>query len=393
MNPRHATAPLKGPAIVAGSRPPIQLDALALRLINDYQHGLPFCGRPYAAMADTLGSTEEAVLASLRDLSRRRMMSRIGPVFEHSKAGASTLAAMVVPAHRLDAVAHHVSQYAEVNHNYERDHEWNLWFVVTAPGRDDIDDVLKKIERTTGLDPISLPMLRSFHIDLGFPIAFTSDGKITLDTARQERSPTPATVETKSMSAVAPLTFMSSAQRLDLRRWLEQGLPLTPRPYQALAWWTRSDEMAVIAQVRAWHKDGLFRRHGIVLKHRELGIAANLMLVMDIDDSVVEEVGARLAREPGITLCYQRARRLPLWRYNLYCMIHGQDQRAVNARSKQLLTEHGLGDVPHQLLFSLRAFKQRGARFTPQDSPRSAVSTPPSSLRETHAHTAPTHHE
>lgn len=154
-------------------------------------------------------------------------------------------------------------------------------------------------------------------------------------------------------------------QALALRRRLETGLPLVSRPYQVLAQQIDADESQVIGQVRQWSEQGLFRRVGLVLNHRALGFAANAMLVLDVPDALIDEVGQRLGRAPGITLCYQRPRRLPQWRYNLFCMVHGRQRDRVDAQIQTLLETHLLSDLPHQLLFSTQVFKQCGGRFAP----------------------------
>jgi len=158
---------------------------------------------------------------------------------------------------------------------------------------------------------------------------------------------------------------LNDLQAMQLRRLLEAGLPLTARPYQQLAEQIGASEETVLEQVRHWNEDGLFRRFGLVLKHRALGFSANAMLVMDIPDEQVEAVGKRLGDAAGINLCYQRPRRLPHWRYNLFCMVHGRERQQVAALIEKLLAEHQLSEVPHQLLFSTRAYKQCGGRYAP----------------------------
>ncbi|WP_027589869.1 Lrp/AsnC family transcriptional regulator [Pseudomonas sp. RL] len=147
-----------------------RLQPLDRRLIERFQHGMPLCAEPYRAMAEELGCSEQALLDSLRRLQERDALSRIGPVFEHSRAGASTLVALAVPAERLEQVAARISQYPEVNHNYRREHAYNLWFVLTGPDRASLDRLLTEIETDTGLAPLDLPMEHSYRIDLGFSL-------------------------------------------------------------------------------------------------------------------------------------------------------------------------------------------------------------------------------
>jgi hypothetical protein len=87
--------------------------------------------------------------------------------------GASTLAAMAVPPGRLAAVAAMVNTFAEVNHNYEREHRFNLWFVITAPDQASLERVLDEIRRRAGLPVLNLPMLAEYHIDLGFQLQWS----------------------------------------------------------------------------------------------------------------------------------------------------------------------------------------------------------------------------
>lgn len=146
------------------------LSKLDRRLLDDFQRDFPLCARPYEAMAKRLGCDEATVLERLGQLERQGYVSRIGPVFRANCLGASTLAAMAVPAEQLQQVARLVSSYSEVNHNYEREHQFNLWFVVTARDAQAVADVLADVRRRTGLTIMDLPLMEAFHIDLGFPL-------------------------------------------------------------------------------------------------------------------------------------------------------------------------------------------------------------------------------
>ncbi|MEW8429803.1 MAG: Lrp/AsnC family transcriptional regulator, partial [gamma proteobacterium symbiont of Ctena orbiculata] len=123
------------------------LNPLERRLLNDFQDGFPLTPRPFRTIAERVDSTESEVMTTIQHLQSQRLISRVGPVFRPNRVGASTLAAMEVPAERLQQVADMVSGYGEVNHNYEREHSLNLWFVVTAEDRASLHRVLKEIER------------------------------------------------------------------------------------------------------------------------------------------------------------------------------------------------------------------------------------------------------
>lgn len=143
---------------------------LEQQLIDEYQKDLPVCSRPYLEVAKCLGVTESDVVSALKRLKENGTLSRIGPVFNHKKAGASTLAAMAVPEAVLAEVAERVNAFEGVNHNYAREHKFNLWFVVTAPDQDQLQASLKAIELSGGYKVMSLPMVKSHFIDLGFKV-------------------------------------------------------------------------------------------------------------------------------------------------------------------------------------------------------------------------------
>ncbi len=142
-------------------------------LLNDFQYGFPLESRPFKEIAERLGTTEEVVIDRFNILQEQGVVSRVGAVFRANSIGASTLAAMSVPEGQLEETADMVSSYSEVNHNYQREHHFNLWFVVTACDEQALNAVLDEIEERSGLPVMYLPMQEDFHIDLGFDLKWT----------------------------------------------------------------------------------------------------------------------------------------------------------------------------------------------------------------------------
>lgn len=164
----NAVLPENSAVQTVPGKPP--LDDIDRRLLNEFQRDFPLTPTPYADIADRLGISETSVIERLRALQTAGTVSRVGPVFRPNRIGASTLAAMAVPLGHLDAVAALVSAYAAVNHNYEREHDYNLWFVAAAADEAQLAVVLADIAQRTGIEVISLPMLEDYHIDLGFDL-------------------------------------------------------------------------------------------------------------------------------------------------------------------------------------------------------------------------------
>ena len=156
-----------------------------------------------------------------------------------------------------------------------------------------------------------------------------------------------------------------SATDRQLLAALQDGLPLSARPYADIGKTIGLSERDVIARLAALRDAGVVKRLGLVVRHHENGYRANAMVTWDVPDAQVSELGRTLAAYPFVTLCYRRVRQPPVWPYNLYCMIHGKDRGTVEESIRVLTSDGGMADYPHQVLFSRRRFKQRGAYFGP----------------------------
>jgi siroheme decarboxylase len=319
--------------------------ALELRLLNDFQRAFPLTPKPFGAIADRLGVSEAAVLAALQGLLGRRCISRIGAVFAPRRLGASTLAAMAVPPGEMAAIAALVSAHPGVNHNYEREHHFNLWFVAAAEGTTQLDSLLRAIERDTGHAVISLPLQAEHHIDLGFDLVDARGPRRGFHVSRPGPRYQPDAVERRLLAA------------------LQGGIEPVARPFARLAAHADVEEETALVKIAHWLQVGLIKRFGVVVGHRALGYRANAMVVWDVPDDLVDACGSALAAEPAVTLCYRRTRCLPHWRYNLFCMIHGRERGEVEAVIDSVGVRNDLAGFPSAVLFSGRCFKQQGAQY------------------------------
>jgi DNA-binding Lrp family transcriptional regulator len=328
-----------------------RMDAAAeFCLLNDFQRDFPLCPRPFAELGRRLGLSERDVIAALGDLRRAGKIGRVGAVFAPNRVGASTLAALRVPEPALADIAARIGQFPGVNHNYEREHRFNLWFVVTATSQDDLQATLCEIGREAGCAPLSLPLVEAFHIDLGFPLD-------------SERSPNRLCRRPPEREAVQSAGGIESARDRRLIAALRDGLPMAESPYALLAGQAGMTENEVLTRLGHWLAQGVVRRLGVVVRHRALGYVANAMLVFDAPDDEATRIGEALADEPHVSLCYRRTRAAPEWPYNLFCMLHGRERVGVRARIEHLRARHGLHHLAHDVLFSRRCFKQTGAHY------------------------------
>lgn len=312
-----------------------------LRLLNDWQHGFPLQREPFQVLAQATGLDGTTVLASLRRARAEGRISRIGGVFAHGAGGDAVLAAMAVPRERIETVAGQVSAHPGVNHNYLREHYFNLWFVMTGSDAAAVEVGVAELERASGLAALRLRMVRPYRIDLGFDL-------------RGQTAPGPMRAPVRAPAGPLP------PGSWPLARCLEAGLPLVERPYAAWAEQLGRDEAWVIDRIGRWLAEGRLKRFGVVVRHHELGFAANAMTVFDVPDAQVDACGQALAAQAGVTLAYRRER-ADGWPYNLYAMVHGRQRDAVRAVIDRATQAAGLSGFAREVLFSTRRFKQTGA--------------------------------
>jgi len=149
----------------------VKLSLLEKSLINLLQHGLPVCERPFAQIAQEVSSTEQEVIKCLNNLRSEKVLTRFGPMFDAaSLGGAFTLAALAVPEEDFDFVTEQVNSFEQIAHNYRRDHDFNMWFVIATEAADEIEQVVQAIERKTGLKVLNVPKLKEFYVGLYLPV-------------------------------------------------------------------------------------------------------------------------------------------------------------------------------------------------------------------------------
>jgi DNA-binding Lrp family transcriptional regulator len=314
---------------------------LRFALLNDWQRDFPLAEAPFAVIGAACGAEANSVLDHYRALLREGAISRIGGVWGAGAGGAALLCAFRVPPHRLEAVAAQVSAHPGVNHNYEREHEHNLWFVITGGSAESVASAVDDLDVQTGCRALRLRMQHAYRIDLGFDL----------------RGP----LATGGLATATRAPPVADAD-VPLAAFLEHGLPLLARPFDAWAEALRCSPAEVMGTLQRWLQQGTLRRFGAIVRHHEAGFSHNAMTVFDVPDAQVDACGAILASQRGVTLTYRRERAQG-WSYNLYCMVHGRDRDAVRAAIATAIERGGLAAHPHEILFSRRRFKQAGARY------------------------------
>lgn len=143
------------------------MDEIDRAIINTMQGELPVCERPFLEAAQHIGIGEDELLARLARLRESGVLTRIGPMFQIEKmGGAFTLAALRAPQSEFEQVAEKVNALPQIAHNYARDHDLNMWFVIATETPGEIEEVIRRIEHETGCEVFNFPKSREYFVEM-----------------------------------------------------------------------------------------------------------------------------------------------------------------------------------------------------------------------------------
>ncbi|WNY27938.1 hypothetical protein MmiEs2_01170 [Methanimicrococcus stummii] len=149
----------------------VELDDIDRKLINLIQLNFPISAHPFEEIANEIGTTEDIVISKLSRLKNEGIIRRIGPIINtRGIGGTNTLAAVKVPAGQVDAAAAVINRYDEVSHNYLRNEEYNVWFTVSAPTQDRLNQILSEIQTELNCPLLDLPTIQQFKIQVNFHV-------------------------------------------------------------------------------------------------------------------------------------------------------------------------------------------------------------------------------
>jgi len=332
----------------------MSLSELERNFINSYQGNFPLQERPFKNIAARLNCTEDKLIESVKHLKSENLLSRFGPLYDAALLGGGlTLAAIAVPEDRYEIVTEMVNAYQEVAHNYRREHTLNMWFVLATETPEEIASTLHAIEQTTKLKVYNFPKQHEFYIGLWLHLA--ADGRHTT-------VPVPASDAAEIANRTATDCSLDDIDR-KLISVTQSGITIERAPYQAIADKMGTTQQDVLQRLNKMLRCGSIRRIGAVPNHYRLGLTANGMTVWDVDDDKVIELGNSIGQLDFVSHCYQRPRHLPVWRYNLFAMVHGHDRDEVNEKAKLIESILGRHCSAHETLFSSAILKKTGLRL------------------------------
>lgn len=147
------------------------MDDIDRAILNNFQGGFPICDRPYQQAAEQIGISEADFIQRIESMLEKKQLSRFGPMYHAERMGGGlSLCAMRIPEEEFERVNEQVNSFPEVAHNYARDHEFSMWFVLATETPERIASVLEEVEALTGYRVYNMPKLEEFFIGLRFEV-------------------------------------------------------------------------------------------------------------------------------------------------------------------------------------------------------------------------------
>jgi len=326
------------------------VDDLDKQLLNRIQSDFPLVVRPYQTLGEPLGLSEDEVLARVGALKAERIIRQVSAIFDTKSLGyKSSLVAMRLPPNQIADAARIINEHPGVTHNYERNHEYNLWFTIGVPHTSDLEAIVDRMHELVKAEVTRVMYtLRLFKIG------------VNLDMTGQRPADATSTPEYVEEDRIRARDYELTELDKGVVRELQEDLPVEPCPFHAMAERIGTDEAGLFASALDLQRRGFLRRFAAILYHRKAGFKANGMGVWAAPPDDVVEIGQKMASFSAVSHCYQRPT-YPDWPYNIFTMVHGRSvdecEEILRAISKTT------GVTNHTSLYSTREYKKTRLRF------------------------------
>jgi DNA-binding Lrp family transcriptional regulator len=323
----------------------MNLSSIDRKLFGLLQVEFPLTRHPYADLGSGLGIGEQEAIKRIGQLKAAGIIRQIGPVLDARSLGfKTTLVAMKVPEKQIDKAAPLIVKHPGISHGYERGHYYNLWFTMAVPARGDMEAEIAGLAELIKAEAFfELPAVRLFKLRVHF--ALEGDRQTGADNHH-------ARVRQRAAR-------LSPADRMVINE-LQQDLPLVARPFADMAQRLSMDEDDFLSRCRSVLQRGIMRRFSAAVNHRTVGFTANGMACWIAPPEKVAALGQKLASLRQVSHCYERKTN-PLWRYNLFAMIHARTGEECRQVAAMVSAEADLAD--YVMLFSTREFKKTRVKY------------------------------
>ncbi|MFN8632802.1 MAG: AsnC family transcriptional regulator [Chloroflexota bacterium] len=326
------------------------MDDLDKRLLNRIQSDFPLVARPFEELGRPLGLSEDEVVERMRALKDGRIVRQISAIFDTKSLGyKSSLVAMHVDPARIAEAARVINEHPGVTHNYERNHQYNLWFTIAVPPTSDLEAVVQRIHELARAEVTRVMYtLRLFKIG------------VNLDMTGERPPDALAAPEYREQDRLRAREH--TVTELDKRviRELQEDLTIEARPFKTLAERIGMDEDGLFEVMHSLVERGFMRRMAAILYHRRAGFKANGMGVWAVPEDDVIELGEQMAAFANVSHCYRRPT-YPDWPYNVFTMVHGKSVEECEEVLAAIAKKTGVTE--YISLYSTREYKKTRTKF------------------------------
>jgi len=325
----------------------ITIDNLDKEILNEIQWTFPLVSQPYHEIAKKFDVSVEDIKKRLTNLKKIGILRQLSAIFDTRRLGyKSSLIAMKIDPDKLDYVAQQINRHPGVSHNYERNHEFNLWFTLAVPPGLDLKTEVDKFSKLVGIQKMRLlPTIKLFKIGVKLEM---------VDDKKHEVKPT----EVKKK--IQNVKFVPTEEDKKFIRELQKDLEIVDKPFLNATQKLGLTEEQIFEKLRYYENIGVMRRFAAILRHRDVGFTANGMIVWEVPDERITEVGEKLGAFPQVSHCYQR----PVykdWPYSVFSMIHCKSINEAKNMAKEIQKEIQVDD--YKILFSAREFKKTRVEY------------------------------
>jgi DNA-binding Lrp family transcriptional regulator len=323
------------------------MDTLDKEILNEIQWIFPLVSQPYHEIAKKFDISTDVVKKRLTNLKQTGILRQLSAIFDTRRLGyKSSLVALEIEPDKLDYVAHQINRHPGVSHNYERNHQFNLWFTLAVPPGFDLKTEVDKFSKLEGIKKIRLlPTIQLFKIG------------VKLDMMDEKKHEVKPTEEKKKINYVK---FVPTEKDKEFIRELQKDLEIVDRPFLNTAQKLGITEEELFQKLKHYEDIGVMRRFAAILRHRDAGFIANGMIVWKVPDDRITEVGETLGSFPQVSHCYQR----PVyndWPYNVFSMIHCKSKDEAKNMAKEIQKVIHVDE--YNILFSAREFKKTRVEY------------------------------
>jgi DNA-binding Lrp family transcriptional regulator len=324
-----------------------QIDLIDKQLLNNIQWSFPLADRPYLEISKQHNISEDEVMNRIAYMKDMGLIRQINAIFDTRRLGyKSALVAFAVKPDKLDYVANEVNKHPGVSHNYERNHDFNMWFTLAVPPYGDMKTDLDRLASLDGVIKYRLlPTLKLYKIG------------VRLDMVNDDAENPKPMDEVKQLNSKK---FDITEDDKHFIRELQKDLKVIPEPFKEMAENLGITTTELFAKAKEYEKNGVMRRFAAILRHRDAGFSANGMIVWQVCEDKIDEIGYKLAAFPQVSHCYRR----PVysdWQFNLFTMIHARTLEAAEKIAVEMSETVGIKD--YRILFSSREFKKERVKY------------------------------